>query len=465
MENEHAPTTDERRLSTNDTTPLIFEGARGTAVKLLCRYESSDSYIDKLLDGELRRGELQQADKALVTELVSGTVRWQARLDWILAGFYHGDYPKCLPVVRNALRIALYQMLFLSKIPPPAAINESVEIVKRFKGDRSAGIVNGVLRNILRNITNLRYPSKEEDIVSHLAVLYSHPKWMVKRYLARYGEAGTEELMSANNHRPMLTLRVNAFRSSLEDVTKALAEAEIKWEPSPVHPNSIMITSLRDVRSSPLFEQGMITIQDASASLAVQLAAPKPGMTVYDLCAAPGGKAVYTAEIMQNTGRLVALEKYESKIPLIADNARRAGVSIVEPTVGDALTFAPESPADLVLVDAPCSGLGTMSKKPDIKWRRTMEDVRSMARFQTAILDHAATLVKVGGTLVYSTCTTEPEENTMVIQEFLDRHPNFVLDDAAKFVDPSVVTDGMVQTLPHKHRCDGAFAARLIRQS
>jgi 16S rRNA (cytosine967-C5)-methyltransferase len=288
---------------------------------------------------------------------------------------------------------------------------------------------------------------------------------MVKRYLARYGEAGAEELMSANNHRPMLTLRVNAFRSSLEHVTQALAEAEMKWEPSPVHPNSIMITSLRDIRSSPLFEQGMITIQDASASLAVQLAAPKPGMTVYDLCAAPGGKAVYTAEMMQNTGRLIALEKYESKIPMIADNARRAGVSIVEPTVGDALTFAPESPADLVLVDAPCSGLGTMSKKPDIKWRRTMEDVRSMARFQTAILDHAATLVKVGGTLVYSTCTTEPEENTMVIQEFLDRHPNFVLDDAAKFVDPSVVTDGMVQTLPHKHRCDGAFAARLIRQS
>lgn len=465
MENEQAPAADERRPTSRENAPLIFEGARGTAVKLLCRYESSDSYIDKLLDGELRRGELQQADKALVTELVSGTVRWQARLDWILAGFYHGDYPKCLPIVRNALRIALYQMLFLSKIPPPAAINESVEIVKRFKGDRSAGIVNGVLRNILRNITNLRYPSKDEDLAAHLAVLYSHPKWMVKRYLSRYGDVGAEELMSANNHRPMLTLRVNAFRSSLDLVTQALNESEIKWEPSPVHPNSIMITSLRDVRSSPLFDQGMITIQDASASLAVQLASPKPGMTVYDLCAAPGGKAVYAAELMQNTGKLVALEKYESKIALIGENARRAGVSIIEPTVGDALTFDPGAPADLVLVDAPCSGLGTMSKKPDIKWRRTMEDVRSMARFQSSILDHAATLVRPGGTIVYSTCTTEPEENAIVVHDFLQRHPDFQLDDATKYVDASVVTDGMVQTFPHKHRCDGAFAARLVRSA
>jgi 16S rRNA (cytosine967-C5)-methyltransferase len=465
MEKEQAPAVGERRPTSRDNAPLIFEGARGTAVKLLCRYESSDSYIDKLLDGELRRGELQQADKALVTELVCGTVRWQARLDWILAGFYHGDYPKCLPIVRNALRIALYQMLFLSKIPPAAAINESVEIVKRFKGDKSAGIANGVLRNILRNITNLRYPPKDDDLATHLAVLYSHPKWMVKRYIDRYGDAGAEELMAANNHRPMLTLRVNAFKSSIDEVTQALTQAEIKWEPSPVHPGSIMITSLRDVRASPLFEQGMITIQDASASLAVQLASPKPGMTVYDLCAAPGGKAVHAAELMQNTGKLIALEKYESKLALISENASRAGVTIVEPMVGDAATFAPEGPADLVLVDAPCSGLGTMSKKPDIKWRRTMEDVRSMARFQASILDHAATLVKAGGTVVYSTCTTEPEENAMIVQDFLNRHTNFTLDDAAKYVDAAVVVDGMVQTLPHKHRCDGAFAARLVKTS
>lgn len=444
---------------------MIFDGARGTAVKLLSRYESSDSYIDKLLDGELRRSELSPADKALVTELVNGCVRWQSRLDWILTGFYHGEYAKCMPIVRNALRIALYQMLFLSKIPPPAAINESVELIKRLKGDKAAGVVNGVMRNILRNLTSLRYPPRDEDLALHFSVLYSHPLWMVKRFLARYGETETEELLAANNHRPMLTLRVNTFVTTLEEVTKTLNEAEIKWEPSPIHSQSILINSLRDVRSTPLFNDGMVTIQDASASLVVQLARPAPGMTVFDLCAAPGGKAVHAAELMKNQGRIVALDKYESKLALINDNALRAGVSIIESVEGDAREFQSDVLADLVLVDAPCSGMGTVSKKPDIKWRRTLDDIRAMAKLQAQILQHASTLVKVGGTLVYSTCTTEPEENSAVVAAFLEQNPDFTLDRADNYVDASVVKEGMIQTQPHRHRSDGAFAARLIKHA
>lgn len=443
----------------------IFETARGTAVKLLSRYESSDSYIDKLLDAELRRTELGPADKALVTELVNGTVRWQGRLDWILTGFYHGEFAKCLALTKNAMRIALYQMLFLSKIPPPAAINESVEMVKRLKGDRHAGIVNGVLRNVLRNIQNIRYPVKEENVVLYHSIVYSHPQWMVRRYLERYGEADMELLLAANNHRPMLTLRVNTLKTTAAEVEQILTDHEIKYEVSPINPGSILITSLRDIRALPLFTEGMVTVQDASASLVVQLASPTPGMLVYDLCAAPGGKAVYSAELMQNTGRIVALEIYESKLRFIEDNARRSGITIIEPVHGDARAFSPQDLADLVMVDAPCTGLGTLSKKPDIKWRRSLEDVRHMGVAQRQILDHAATLVKPGGTLVYSTCTIEPEENEDVVSAFLATNPMFELEPAERFVPTGVVSDGYLRTFPHIHKSDGAFAARMRRKA
>ncbi len=450
-------------ISDSSATPL-FDTARGTAVKLLNRYESSDSYIDKLLDGELRRSELNPADRALVTELVNGTIRWLSRLDWILTGFYHGEFTKCLPLVKNSMRIALYQMLFLSKIPAPAAINESVELVKRFKGDKHAGIVNGVLRNILRNIGNIRYPAREENEVLHLAVHSAHPQWLVRRYVERMGAEEAEHLLNANNQRPMITLRVNAFKSSVEEVEAELTEAQIKFERSPIHEASFLITSLRDVRSLPAFTNGHVTVQDASASLAVRLADPAPGMLVYDLCAAPGGKAVFAAELMQNQGRIIALELYQSKLAAINENAERAGVSIIETLHGDAREFNPAEQAHLVLVDAPCTGFGTLSKKPDIKWRRSIDDIRKMAAKQREILEHASALVRPGGSVVYSTCTIEPEENEGVVHWFLDQHPEYELIPAESVLPASVCSNGFLSTLPHVHHSDGAFAARLRRK-
>jgi len=467
MSNEQAPaaepTTGTPASASSHEPESIFDTARGVAVKLLSRYESSDSYIDKLLDGELRRSDLSPADRALVTELVNGCVRWQARLDWILTGFYHGEFTKCLPLVKNAMRIALYQMLFLSKIPPPAAINESVEIVKQFKGDRHAGIVNGVLRNILRNVTNIRYPDRAENEILHLSVHSSHPQWMVRRYVERFGGEEADALLHANNHRPMITLRVNTLKATLDFIESELEQANIKYEVSPVHDTSVLITSLRDLRTVKAWTEGYVTVQDASASLAVRLADPKPDTTVYDLCAAPGGKSIYAAELMQNRGKVVSLELYDSKLRFIRENAERTGITIIEPLQGDAREYQPKELADVVLVDAPCTGLGTLSKKPDIKWRRSLDDVRKMSQRQLEILDHAATLVKPGGVLVYSTCTIEPEENVDVIRAFLADHPAFEVEPAENFIAPEVCQDGFMQTFPHKHKTDGAFAARLKR--
>lgn len=442
----------------------FFESARWIAVKLLSRYESSDSFIDKLIDAELRRTDMLPPDRALVTELVNGVVRWLSRIDWILTGFYHGEFTKCMPIVKNSMRIALYQMLFLSKIPPPAAINESVELVKKIKGDRHAGMVNGVLRNILRNISNIRYPSREENEALHLAVHSAHPQWMVRRYMMRYGGEEAERLLNANNVRPSITLRINSFLSSTEEVTQTLINADIKFEVSPIHHGSILITSLRDVRSLPIFTEGKVSVQDASATLAVILADPRPGMVVYDLCSAPGGKAVHAAELMKNSGRIVALEVYESKLRLIDENARRSGITIIEPVQGDAREFVAEALADVIMVDAPCTGLGTLSKKPDIKWRRSLDDVRKMSALQTDILNNAAAAVKPGGCIVYSTCTIEPEENEDVVLKFLSSHSNFELEPAYQYLPSEVCSNGFMQTFPYKHKSDGAFAARLKRK-
>lgn len=251
----------------------------------------------------------------------------------------------------------------------------------------------------------------------------------------------------------------------MEEIERLLNAAETKYDVSPVHPSSIMITSLRDVRSLPLFTEGLVTVQDASASLAVQLASPKPGMLVIDLCAAPGGKAVHAAELMKNQGTVIALEKYESRLRFIEENAQRSGTSIVTAVHGDAREYVAKDLADLVLVDAPCSGMGTLSKKPDIKWRREIDDIRKMSITQKEILGHAATLVKPGGAIVYSTCTIEPEENSAVVTWFLEKHPEFALDRAENYLPSDVCEEGFLQTFPHRHKTDGAFGARLIRTS
>ena len=258
---------------------------------------------------------------------------------------------------------------------------------------------------------------------------------------------------------------MNTLKTTIDFIEDELNQAGIKYEVSPVHDTSVMITSLRDLRTVKAWTEGYVTVQDASASLAIRLADPQPGMVVYDLCSAPGGKAVHAAERMKNQGRVVALELYESKLRFIHENAERTGISIIEPVQGDAREYNPKEQADIVLVDAPCSGLGTVSKKPDIKWRRTLDDVRKMSARQLEILHHAAKLVKPGGVLVYSTCTIEPEENVDVVAAFLADHPEYSVEPAEQYITPDVCLDGFLQTFPHKHKTDGAFAARLKRSS
>jgi len=443
----------------------LFAGPRGTAVKIINRIERSDAYLDKLLDAELKSDELSNQDKALLAELVHGVIRWQGKLDWLLNRFTHGNFAKSETHVKNALRVALYQILFLDRLPHYAAVYEAVEFVKRLRGDKAAGLVNAVLRNILRNLQNLPWPQPEEDVLQYLSINYSHPIWLVKRWLNRFGKEETEKLLSGNNEIPSLMLRINKLKIQPSEFLSLLDQHRIPYQGSFFLDYFIKVKSLSGIAQLDIFQKGYFSIQDESAALPVLLLAPRAGESVIDMCAAPGGKTTHIAELMGNQGTIIAIDKYEHKLNLIKQSCERLGLTNVNTVVADSV-HCDMTPVDKVLLDAPCSGLGVLRKKPDIKWKREQEDIIRLTKLQEQLLENAAKLVKPRGVLVYSTCTTEPEENELMVQSFLQKHPEFLIDDASKFVNKSVVTpEGYVTTLPHRHHLDGSFAVRFIKQS
>jgi 16S rRNA (cytosine967-C5)-methyltransferase len=367
--------------------------------------------------------------------------------------------------VRNALRVGLYQILFLTRIPHHAAVNEAVEFVKKYRGQKLADTINGLLRNIARNIENIRYPLATNDEIQYLSVVHSHPSWLVKRWHARFGFEATESLCKSNNIRPFLTLHPNSLKVDFHGFINGLVEFGIDYRRCFYLDEYVTIRNLPNIRHMRMFQEGQFFVQDESAGLVGTLTDPKPGETLIDLCAAPGGKALHAAELMRNTGRIVAIDKYMTRLNLVQQSADRLGITNLELHEADATEFTAD-PADKVLVDAPCSGLGTLSKKPDIKWKREPEDIAALVKIQENILENAAKLVKPGGVLVYSTCTIEPEENGDQVHAFLAQHPEFEVERADKFIHPQLVSkDGFMETFPHKHRMDGAFAARLRKKA
>ena len=440
---------------------LLFHGVRGSAVKILNRVDRADAYLDKLLEAELRSDEINDLDKSLLTEIVNGVLRWQMKLDWVLNGFFHGNFTKAEVTVKNALRAALYQIMFLDKIPHHAAVNEAVEFVKRIRGDKAGNLVNAVLRNIIRNLDGIHCPDVTIDAAQYLAVMYSHPLWAVRRWMNRFGFAETEKILQANNERPTLSLRINTAKIMVEKFLELLTNQHISFERSKYLPHFVRTSSLSNISQSELFRQGFFSVQDESAGIACQLLDVKHGERVIDLCAAPGGKTSFIAETLHNSGEVIAVDKYSTRLNLVRSSCERLGITNVKTVAADGTEFVTE-PADKVLVDAPCSGLGVLAKKPDVKLKRESEDIRDLVRLQNRLVENAAGLVKPGGVLVYSTCTMEPEENFGIIRTLLEHHPEFEIDRAGQYVQPSLVTpDGFVETFTHRHAMDGSFSIRL----
>ncbi len=439
----------------------IYQGPRGTAIKILNRVERTDAYLDKLLDSELRATDISDVDKSLLAEIVHGVIRWQGRLDWILNGFTHGNFIKSEINLKNALRVALYQILFLNHVPHYAAVNEAVEFVKNIRGTKLADFVNAVLRNIIRTLDGIHYPKEEEDLSQYLAVYYSHPQWMVKRWLQRFDRAEVEKLLVANNEVPTLTLRINKLKTDPAQFLSLLDQQHITYQGSSLIDYFLKVKSLSAISHLNIFQKGLFSIQDESAALPILLLDPQPGETIIDLCAAPGGKTTFLAERMNNTGVIYAVDKYESKLNLIQTSCTRLGITNVRITAADALELS-LPPVQKIILDVPCSGLGVLRKKPDIKWKREQEDIPRLAALQMKLLERSAQLLQPGGVIVYCTCTTEPEENSHVVRAFLSLHPEFRLEHADKFVNHAVVSEeGFIETYTHRQHIDGSFAARL----
>lgn len=440
----------------------LYSGVRGTSVKILNRIVKTDAYLDKLLDAEMADTELSGKDKALLFEIVHGVIRWMLRLDWILTGFYKGQFSKAIPDVKNALRVALYQILFLDKIPEYAAINESVEFVKRLQGKKAADLTNAILRNILRNKDNIRFPDKDSDKISFLSSYYSHPVWLVKRWLKQFDEEFVIELMKSNNKRPKLHLRVNRLKTTSEELTDLLKSVEITFTKGRYFDEYIELVNMSNITDWEYFKKGYFNIQDEATGFSIKLLDVKPGDRVLDMCSAPGGKTSFLAAEMENKGEIIALDLHESRIKALEKNLARLGVENVKTEAVDTLKFKTEEKFDKILADVPCSGSGTIPKKPDIKWKRSLSDFYEMPKTQFRILEKGASLLKTGGELVYSTCSIDKEENYGIIEKFLSKYSNFELVDASCKFDKNIVnSNGCVEIFPHIHGVDGAFAAKI----
>ena len=449
----------EERLNATEKVPSQIN-ARTKAIDILSRVETRQAFTDKLLEREI--DEFIEVDRNLITEVVNGTMRWQYRLDWFLSQLYVGEYDNLIPDVKNNLRAAAYQLMYLDKIPPYAVLNEAVEIAKNKYNQKTANLVNAILRNFLRQQKKLEYVEMQLEYVKRLCVMYSHPDWLVQRWIEQWGVDETIQLCLSNNSRPNLSVRLNYLQASTEPFFKSLEENNIAHRPHPDFPEFIWIDNFSEFRKLDFLKKGWVSVQDISTGIPVRLLKPQAGETVLDMCAAPGGKTGFIAEMMNNQGTLLALDRHHNRAGQLQDNLKRLGVYAAYVVAADATQIPSAQKFDRVLLDAPCSGFGVLSKRVDLKWKRSAQDIENMQRLQLQLLSAAAEAVRVNGIIVYSTCTIETEENEGVVEQFLQNHPEFVLDDlSGELPEAYLWHKNYVRTFPHKHKIDGSFAARL----
>lgn len=450
------------------------ETAREAALRALLEIDEQGAYAAVARDRALGSADLSERDRALATELIYGVTKYRKTLDYIIDTFASRPVAKIDPQVRSILRLGAYQVFWLAHIPPPAAVNESVKLAKA-RGHRGmAAFVNAVLRAMVRDPGKVRFPDAAAEPVAHVAVKYSHPEWMVSRWVERFGLEEAMRLCDANNERPPLTIRLNVLKVTRAQVLDSLAAAGIAARPSRYVPEAIEVQDGAGLFLDPLYREGAFFAQDTSSMLVAYVLDPKPRDTVLDLAAAPGGKATHIAERMADRGTVVAVDVHEHRARLVEQNKDRLGLRSIKAVRADATKLPPEITCvlfDKVLVDAPCSGTGVLRRRPDLRWRRQPKDLEELVSLQAGLLSSGAERVKPGGAIVYSTCSIEPEENSLIIEDFLKGHKDFSLDPTLPYL-PDAFSSAFphaglpfVETLPHIHRMDGFFIARLTRSA
>lgn len=443
------------------------QNARTAALSALLQVEDNEGYSNIVMDKTLRQAALEPRDAALATTIFYGVLERRIALDYVLAQFSHTPLERLSSEVLGALRIAAYQILYLEKIPASAAVNEAVRSVKQTKSQKAAGYVNGVLRSLLRGHGAISMPDPETAPLDALSVETSCPRWLIQLWMDSYGTDCALPLVRSLSQKPPLFLRVNTTKTTPEALTERLIQAGVSAKAVAWLDGVLMVEQSGAVDRLPGFAEGEFHVQDLSSQLCCALLAPQPGQTVADVCAAPGGKAFTLAERMENQGRLLAFDKYKGKVGLIRQGAQRLGLSIIEAQVRDA-TRADLEPleADCVLCDAPCSGLGIVRRKPEIRYKNPA-DLQGLPALQRTILEQAARSVKPGGRLVYSTCTLNPAENDDVAAWFLREHPEFraaPLSLPAGMVRAISEPEHQLTLFPHRHGTDGFFLVAFARE-
>lgn len=447
------------------------KNARDMALEVLYAVDGEGAYSNLALNKVLEKYRPEKIDRGFITELAYGTLRTLNTLDWVLARFLKQPIGKLPGRIKNILRMGVYQILFMDKVPDSAACNESVNLARKYGHAGTVKLVNGVLRNVVRNQNELAYPDIDQDPVRAISIRYSHPEWLVARWISEYGAADTERLCRANNEIPPNTVRTNTLRNSREELQKSLAGEGIDSREGRFAPETLVIDGFKSVGALAAHRTGLFMVQDESSTLVGHAVHPHPDSLVIDACSAPGGKSTHMAQLMNNQGRIISCDVHPHKMKLIEENTARLGITIIEPVILDAaeLDSRCREPADYILVDAPCSGLGVLRRRPEIRWRKQPAEIEELHRLQLRILLSAGKCLKTGGILVYSTCTITHEENLDVVHEFLQQCSNFQLDSLVGHLPeklhqmPGTATmdKGYIQFFPHIHETDGFFIARL----
>ena len=440
-----------------------FDPVRAAAVECLVLIEQGQQ-ADYAIEGVIRDKNFRPLDIRFLSQLVNGATKMRRRLDHELR-FYLAKPSTNLPLLlANVLRLGLYQLRFTDRIPDAAAVSESVNLAMRMMDRPRANLVNAVLRASIREPEKVQFVSVKDDPVKHLADYYSFPDYFVKYCYQEYGLKQTKQLLQNFNKPPHVTYRVNFLKAKPEEIAELLKKEKVKFSEGKFIPEFLHIDQGGLPLERELLQSGKVFVQDESAGIAVRLLNPRPDQDCLDLASAPGGKSTYMAIRMRNKGRITSVDKSKKRLEVVAENTRRLGIKIVSPVACDIMEFK-GGPFDRVLLDPPCTGWGTAGKHSDLRWSKTVDDVKNLAKIQTAMIDRAAKLVKPGGVLVYSTCTIMRAENDQIIEEFLLRNDKFEIDPASQFFPDKIATErGFVKTYPNVYDLDGAFCARLKRK-
>lgn len=451
-----------------------MDKVRDAALKAVFEVLEKGAYTNIAINNLLKETSFSPLERRFITEIVNGTIKNKLTLEWIRDSF--ASKKKIEPWINYIILTGIYQIIYLDKVPVSAACNESVNLAKKYGNPGSVKFVNGVLRNIARNLDKISYPDIQVDPVLHISVVYSHPKWLIKRWIEEYGIEETIALCKYNNSRSSNIIRVNTLKIQVDELMTLLINKGIDVNRALYAPEGLEITNFEQIDKIEAFAQGLFIMQDEASMLVARCLNPAPYSIIIDACAAPGSKTTHLAQLTCDKSTILAFDIHDHKLKLIEHNAKRLGINSIKTQKQEAQRIGNlfEKKIDYLLLDVPCSGLGVLRRRADLRWRKNQQQIKELSKLQLEIIEGAAKCLKPGGVLVYSTCTMTYEENYNVVEKFLKNNPDFSFNSLLPYLPYEITKDphlyhtakiGYIQILPQRHNMDGFFIARMSRES